>query len=190
MSAPEPIQVVRRETVAPLSERATGRLTYEVGVGASGSVYLCVVDKPLFVSVSPEAVSIAALRSLLAGSLATGEPFATRLLARAYSQRAKQNSLVLASVLCHEGLLRRVGEAPTMHACIGDWDDWTFVQRDRTPRRQDKTVGERCEHAVGTDALQTSGSSLRVSTRDDCDRVHDAQVHLGRNSTVSRLIRS
>jgi hypothetical protein len=194
MSAPEPTHVVRRETISPLADRSTGRLTYEVAVDGCGEVSISVVDKPLFVSVSSECVPIVRVRTLLAGPLATGEPFATRLLARAFVRAAKQNSLVLAAVLCHEGLLRLAGEAPKMHSCIGDWDDWVFVQRGRVAQQAERSASfvadGRGAHAfVSGDArvIQASTPVAPEGTTPDPDAASDADALFARNATSSRL---
>jgi hypothetical protein len=195
MSAPESPQVVRRETISPLADRSTGRLTYEIAVDASGAVYLSVVDKPLFVSVSPEPVPIARVRSLLAGPLATGEPFTTRLLARPFERRAKQNGLVLAAVLCHEGLLRPVGDAPKMHACVGDWDDWAFVQRGRVAQAEEPAasmaVGERptCALAKGDAPIApASGATPPLVTTRDPDLAPPKGARRARNGAMPSLL--
>ncbi len=195
MSGSEPTVAARRETISPLSDRTTGRLTYEVSVDASGAVFLSIVDKPLLVSVSPEPVPIARLQTLLAEPLATGEPFETRLLTRAFARRAKQNGLVLAAVLCHEGLLRPAVAVPKMHVCLGDWEDWAFVQRDRVAQQEELAVpvasGQQPRRApISGDALvaQASGPRAPVVTQRDLDHASDTGAQCERNPTLSRLV--
>jgi hypothetical protein len=127
---PEAIATVAQHTVAKLSERATGRLVYWVGFGASGVAYLSVVDNEGGGYFSKEPVPLHKIQTVLANPLATGEPFATSLLRRAFVSRSNNNGCFLAAVLRHEGLLKPA-ETPNRHVCSGDWDSWADNQRHR-----------------------------------------------------------
>jgi hypothetical protein len=115
---PEAIATVAQHTVAKLSERATGRLAYQIGVGASGVVYLSVTDNEGGGYFSKEPVPLHKIQTVLANPLATGEPFATSLLRRAFVSRSNNNGCFLAAVLRHEGLLKPA-DTPNQHVCAG-----------------------------------------------------------------------
>ncbi len=124
---PEAIVAVGQHTVGKLSERAVGRLTYQVGIGASGVVYVTVTENEGGGYFSKEPVAIDKIASVLADPLATGASFATSLLRRAFVNRSNNNGCFLAAALRHEGLIKPADGH--LHACAGDWQVWADNQR-------------------------------------------------------------
>ena len=138
---PETITPTRTNTIPKLSERATGRITYQVGLGESGALYLAVKANEGGGYFSPEWVALARVRACLADYLGTGEAFATPLLRGAYVNRSVNNGGFLAAILRHEGLIGPA-EKPHLHRCTGDWDAWEGEPEGRgRPRwRPDRAV--------------------------------------------------
>jgi hypothetical protein len=137
---PETITQIRSNTIPKLSERATGRITYQVGLGASGALYLAVKANEGGGYFSPEWVPLARVRACLADHLDTEEAFATPLLRSAYVNRSVNNGGFLAAILRHEGLIGPA-EKPHLHRCTGDWDAWEGDQKARpAPERPTQAV--------------------------------------------------
>ena len=137
---PETVTPTRSNTIPKLSERATGRITYQVGLGESGALYLAVKANEGGGYFSPEWVALARVRACLADYLGTVESFATPLLRSAYVNRSVNNGGFLAAILRHEGLIGPA-EKPHLHRCTGDWDAWEGGQKARpAPERLTQAV--------------------------------------------------
>jgi hypothetical protein len=147
----EPIAPVRLHAIRKLSERSTGRITYQVGLGESGTVYLAVKDNEGGGYFSPEWVSLARVRACLADHLDSGEAFATPLLRGAYRNRSVNNGGFLAAILRHEGLLGPA-QRPQLHRCTGDWEAWERDQRRTTAGEPVKPVETEAETEVEVEA--------------------------------------
>ncbi len=131
---PEAIAAVGQHTVSKLSERAVGRLTYQTGVGTSGTVYFTITDNEGGGYFSREPVALAKIETVLAEPLATGASFATCLLRRAFVNRSNNNACFLAAVLRHAGLVKPA-DPPHLHRCAGDWETWADNQRHRLAKQ-------------------------------------------------------
>lgn len=129
-AVPEIITPVERHTIAKLGEHAVGRLTYQVGVGASGTVYVALQANEGRGYFSPEWVALAHVQALLAPYQASGDAFTTPVLCAAYTGRSNNNAGFLAALLRHAGLLAP-GEPPHCHRVSGDWEAWAQCQRQR-----------------------------------------------------------
>ncbi|WP_295391720.1 hypothetical protein [uncultured Thiodictyon sp.] len=141
---PEAIAAVGQHTINKLSERAIGRLTYQIGVGASGVVYLTVTDNEGGGYFSREPVALDKIETVLATHLATGASFATSLLRRCFVNRSNNNSCFLAAALRHAGLIK-AADLPNKHVCAGDWATWQDNQRHRLAQVGPVTVAEEKE---------------------------------------------
>jgi len=128
IAPPEPVSPVRQVTTAKLSERSTTRLTYEISIGHSQTVYLAITDNEGGGSFSRELVPLPHIQAVLAEPLATGASFPTTLLRRAFTSRSNCNGGFLGAALRSEGLLK-IGDPPHLHQCAGDWDTWMDNQR-------------------------------------------------------------
>jgi hypothetical protein len=137
----EAIAPVRSNTIRKLSERSSGRITYRIGIGEAGAVYLAVTDNEGGGYFSPEWVPLARVRACLADHLDSGEAFATPMLRGAYRNRSVNNGGFLAAILRHEGLLGPA-ERPQLHRCTGDWEVWERDQRRRTTAVETETGTE------------------------------------------------
>jgi redox-regulated HSP33 family molecular chaperone len=140
-AATEAITSLCQHTIPKLSERATGTLTYRVGVSESGTVYVAITANQGGGYFSPEWVSLSRIRECLAGYLDTDEVFPTKVLRGAYRNRSVNNGGFLAALLRHEHLLI-AGDQPHLHRCAPDWDRWEEAQR------QHPAEGERLEEAA------------------------------------------
>jgi len=104
-------------------------MTYEVGLGESGTVHLCVAANEGGGYFSSEWVSLPRILEVLADFLSSGGSFPTHALLPAFNNRSVNNAGFLAAILRHEGLLK-AGDKPHSHACCGDWAAWQAAQRD------------------------------------------------------------
>lgn len=104
-------------------------MTYEVGLGESGTVHLCVAANEGGGYFSSEWVSLPRILEVLADFLSSGGSFPTHALLPAFNNRSVNNAGFLAAILRHEGLLK-AGDKPHSHACCGDWEAWQAAQRD------------------------------------------------------------
>ncbi|MFD2112119.1 hypothetical protein [Thiorhodococcus fuscus] len=128
--APEPITAIEAHTIPKLSERAIGQMTYRIGIGASGTVYLAVAANQGGGYFSPEWVSITRLQEILAPYQSSGDSFPTPVLRAAYVNRSANNGGFLAAILRHTGLLTP-GDPPHLHVALSDWSAWETRQRDQ-----------------------------------------------------------
>ncbi|NVZ10753.1 hypothetical protein HW932_15925 [Allochromatium humboldtianum] len=130
VTAPEPITPIDQHTISKLSARAIGRMTYQIGVGESGTVYLAVTANEGSGYFSREWVAIPTLLEQLRGSLEAEEPFPTPVLRAAYVNRSINNAGFLAAMLRHLGLLK-AGDPPHWHVVGEDWMAWLATQQQR-----------------------------------------------------------
>lgn len=135
MTTPTPsptpsIQVVDQHTIAKLSPRAIGQMTYRIGVDDAGGVYLAVAANQGSGCFSPEWIALNRIRAVVAPYAASGAPLATPVLRDAYVKRSINNAGFLAAVLRHTGLLE-IADPPHLHRVAPDWDTWEATQRQR-----------------------------------------------------------
>ena len=126
----ETITPLRQQTIPKLSERAIGRMTYQVGIGDSQTVYLAVTGNEGGGYFSREWVALPRIRSTLADQFEAGEPFSTPVLRGAYTNRSVNNGGFLAAMLRHEGLLK-AAEPPHLHLGTDGWEAWEREQQQR-----------------------------------------------------------
>jgi hypothetical protein len=137
--APEEIETLRQQAVPRLGKCVFGHLTYEVGVGSSGTVYFSVLGDLLGSSFSREPVPLHRVQRVLAAPLATGEAFPAAMLQSAFIGRARNNADVLAAVLHNEGLLAAAAR-PEQYVCRGDWQDWAYLQHHQLAKKTGMTA--------------------------------------------------
>jgi hypothetical protein len=137
--APEEIETLRQQAVPRLGKCVFGHLTYEVGVGSSGTVYFSVLGDLLGSSFSREPVPLHRVQRVLAAPLATGEAFPAAILQSAFIGRARNNADVLAAVLHNEGLLAAAAR-PEQYVCRGDWQDWAYLQHHQLAKKTGMTA--------------------------------------------------
>lgn len=153
VTAPEPITPIDQHTIPKLSARAIGRMTYQIGVGDSGTVYLAVTANEGGGYFSREWIPVPRLWEQVGTYLEAGEPFPTPLLRTAYVNRSINNAGFLAAMLRHVGLLKP-GDPPHWHVVGEDWIAWQSTQQDRY------VAGERIEIAA-----KASTAKKRTRTR-------------------------
>jgi hypothetical protein len=124
----EAITPLRQHTIPKLSKRASGTLTYRIGVGDSSTVHVAVTANQGGGYFSPEWVPLPRIRECLAGYLDGEAVFPTKVLRGAYRNRSVNNGGFLAALLRHEQLLI-AGEQPHLHRCAPDWERWEETQR-------------------------------------------------------------
>lgn len=151
---PEVITLIAQHTIAKLSERAVGRMTYQIAVGASGTVYVSVNANEGGGCFSQEWIAMPHLRSVLAPHLDSGKSFPTSVLRAAFVSRSTNNAGFLAALLRHAGLLQ-AGIPPHAHVASASWDDWEAEQRRRLE------VGERLEPAETETRRQRDARAAR-----------------------------
>lgn len=126
---PEPVTPLRQHAIPKLSERAMGLMTYQVGLGTSGTVYVAIVGNENGGYFSREWLPVPRILDTIHSRLDTENPtFPTRLLRSAFVNRSNNNGGFLAALLRHEALLVP-GELPHLHRCRDDWDTWIEQQR-------------------------------------------------------------
>jgi hypothetical protein len=153
LTLPEPITPIEQHTIPKLSPRAIGAMTYQIGVGESGTVYLAVTANEGGGYFSREWIPLPRLLEQVGAYLAAGEPFPTPALRTAYVNRSINNAGFLAAMLRHIGLLRP-GEPPHWHVVGEDWTLWQATQQARY------AAGERIEIAA-----KASTAKKRTRTR-------------------------
>ncbi|MBK1719167.1 hypothetical protein [Thiocystis violacea] len=126
--APEPITPIAQHSIPKLSERAIGQMTYQIGVGDSGTVYLAVTANEGGGYFSAEWVALPRLQERLAAYRDSGQSFPTPVLRAAYSNRSINNGGFLAAILRHLGLLKP-GDPAHQHVLAEGWSDWEATQR-------------------------------------------------------------
>jgi len=161
---PDPITPIDQHTIPKLSGRAIGRMTYQIGVGESGTVYLAVTANEGGGYFSREWVAIPRLLEVVGTYLDAGEPFATPVLRDAYANRSINNGGFLAAILRHVGLLKP-GDPPHLHVGGEDWVAWQEQQQ----RRYE--AGERVE-VPAADAPPKKRS--RARRRNEAGNTNDA----------------
>ncbi|MBK1720076.1 hypothetical protein [Thiocystis violacea] len=155
VTSPEPITPIDQHTIPKLSPRAIGAMTYQIGVGESGTVYLAVTANEGGGYFSREWVPLPRLLEQVGIYLEMREPFPTPVLRTAYVNRSINNAGFLAAILRHVGLLQP-GEPPHWHVVGEDWTLWQATQQQRY------AAGERVEIGVKVTA---SNARKRSRTR-------------------------
>lgn len=155
LTPPEPITPIAQHTIPKLSPRAIGAMTYQIGVGESGTVYLAVTANEGGGYFSREWIAIPHLLAQVGTSLAAGEPFPTPALRTAYVNRSINNAGFLAAILRHIGLLQP-GDPPHWHVVGEDWTVWQATQQQRY------AAGERIVSAA---TVGTAKKRSRTRTR-------------------------
>ena len=190
---PEPITPIDQHTIAKLSARAIGRMTYQIGVGESGTVYLAVTANEGSGYFSREWVAIPQLLEQIRAHLDAEEPFPTPLLRVAYVNRSINNAGFLAAMLRHLGLLKPA-DPPHWHVVGDDWIAWQATQqqryaagervtttkatgtkkRSRTRSRPEKPITAETNAAIeSNDAPETNALNATNETS-DTDETRDA----------------
>ncbi|EGV27824.1 hypothetical protein ThidrDRAFT_4362 [Thiorhodococcus drewsii AZ1] len=123
----ETITPIRQATIAKLSERAIGRMTYQIGVGESKTVYLAVTANDGGGYFSREWIALPRIRAVLADIWDADTPFTTSLLRAVYHNKSANNGGFLAAMLRHEGLLT-AADPPHLHRITSDWEAWECEQ--------------------------------------------------------------